>query len=135
MTDPNRMKDWELQNDAPADDQWQLLDAEQELPPELRLSADPSDPAPDWVPLGPEERSDRSGGRNWVLSLLIIFAMLAVVGYIAWLGFGGVGFPGISTADPTPLPTDEPVVVAATVAPVQEAAPTATPPRRSVPAP
>ena len=128
MTDPNRMKDWELQNDAPTDDQWQLLDAEQELPPELRLSADPSDPAPDWVPLGPEERSDRSGGRNWVLSLLIIFAMLAVVGYIAWLGFGGVGFPGISTADPTPLPTDEPLVAAVpTVAPAQEDAPTATP--------
>ena len=54
--------------------------------------------------------------------------MLAVVGYIAWLGFGGVGFPGISTADPTPLPTDEPLVAAVpTVAPAQEEAPTATP--------
>lgn len=127
MTDPNRMKDWELQAAEPDNDQWQLLDAEQELPEELRLSNEPT-VAPEWQPLGPEERRDRSGGRNWLLSILIIFAMLAVVGYIGWLGFGGIGFPTITATEPTAIPTDVPAVAAAdTPEPVQEVAPTLPP--------
>lgn len=123
------MKDWELQESSSGDQQWQLLDAEQELPEELRLTDDPSAEVPDWQPLRPEDRPEPGSGRSWLLSLLIIFAMLAVVGYIAWLGLGGAGFGSFFGAQQaTPVPTDEPVVaVVDTPEPAQEVAPTAPP--------
>ena len=37
MTESSSMKDWELEESSETDNQWQLLDTEQELPAEMKL--------------------------------------------------------------------------------------------------
>ena len=137
MTESNPMKDWQLQGSPEGQEQWQLLDTEQELPADLRLSQDPSSPVQNWQPIEYAERK-ASGGRNWLLSSLIIIAMLAVVGYIAFLGYNGGGLTGtVQAPSPEPAAQDPSVVVmdATPSAEVPTAAPTVAPTATLPPAP
>lgn len=125
MTESSSMKNWQLEDSADADNQWQLLDTEQELPPEMSLQEGQS-AEQGWQPV---EQADtqNAGGRNWILPSFIILAMIAVVAYIAWLGFNGVGLmpPGGEVTEAT-SPAEDPPAGEMAVAPVEED-PTATP--------
>ena len=111
MTEPRSMKDWQVEESSDPDNQWQLLETEQELPSELTLQETSALQQP-WRPVEYAE-PQRSGGRNWILPSFIILAMIAVVAYIAWLGLNGVGFlpPSSPAAESTPAPEDPAVVV------------------------
>ena len=124
MTEPSSMKDWQVDESSDPDNQWQLLETEQELPSELTLEETGAAPQ-DWQPVEYAE-PERSGGRNWILPSFIILAMIAVVAYIAWLGLNGSGlFPATAT-DVVPSPTVvDPEARAMEVAIADE--PTATP--------
>ena len=131
MTEPSSMKDWQVEESSDPDNQWQLLETEQELPSELTLQ-ETGAPQQPWRPVEYAE-PQRSGGRNWILPSFIILAMIAVVAYIAWLGITGVGFlPPSSTPAESTLPAADPAVVVTTPATVEPTAttapePTATP--------
>lgn len=122
MTESDPLKNWELQENSDDNDQWQLLETEQELSPSLQLTPDPAGPAQGWQPV--EQMEEERGGRGgWILPTFIIVAMLAVIGYIVWLGLGGFDLPPIATTDPT-APASDPAVA---IADTPTVAPTATP--------
>ena len=111
MTEPRSMKDWQVEESSDPENQWQLLETEQELPSELTLE-ETAAPPQDWQPVEYAE-PERSGSRNWILPSFIILAMIAVVAYIAWLGLNGDGiFPPASIAvENTPESVDPAAIV------------------------
>lgn len=147
MTEPRSMQDWQLQDTEENAERWQLLDTEQRLPPELELRRDDATPEAEWDDWQPTEyEGDRSrSSAGWFLPSFIIVALVAVVGYVAWLAFsgpdglnlgaisGGLGIgDGQEQTITTPETSGEPVVaVAPTTTAVQEEAapiPTVAPP-------
>ena len=125
MTEPRSMKDWQVEESSDPDNQWQLLETEQELPNDLTLQ-ETGAPQQEWRPVEYAEPQS-SGGRNWILPSFIILAMIAVVAYIAWLGLNGVGFlpPSSTAAEITPEPQEPAVVVMDTPATEEPTATTA----------
>ena len=96
------MKDWQVDETSDPDNQWQLLETEQELPTELTLEETEAAPQ-DWQPVEYAE-PEPSGGRNWILPSFIILAMVAVVAYIGWLALTGAGIFPATTASVTETP-------------------------------
>ncbi len=134
MTESNPLKDWELEQSAEGNEQWQLLDTEQELAPSLQLTPDHSAPVQNWQPVEYDEGESPSRG-GWILPAFIIVAMVAVIGYIVWLGLGGFNIPPTASQLPAEDPVSEPSVLLVETPAVEEPTATPLPPRTDTPAP
>ena len=97
MSDKDPAENWQLQNSGKTEDQWQLREAEQSVLDQLQLQ--PTGAAnPEWQPV--EYVRPASSSRRWILPSVVTVTLLAVVGYMLWVGLGSL-IPTIPFATPT----------------------------------
>ncbi len=88
MSNEEPLKNWQLENRGEEQAQWKLQASEQDLNRHLQLQ--PADlPGPQWQPVE-YQRAPRPR-RNWVLPSIVIVALLSVLVYVGWVGFGRAG--------------------------------------------
>lgn len=93
MTDPKPSepyKNWQLRESG-EDDQWRLLETEQNLPNHMQLQDEPGADIHEWQPVDYED-PEPGRGRNWILPTFIILALFGVVAYLSWLMLQGGTF-------------------------------------------
>jgi uncharacterized protein YgiM (DUF1202 family) len=99
-------KRWQLDDVEQTDNQWKLLDSEQEIDDRWQLQPEEhytggrrgaAHQGAEWQPIDymPEERS----GGNWILPSLVLVAVLAIAGYMALAGLGQLGLTNFSLSN------------------------------------
>ncbi len=83
MSDQNVANNWRLEETGETQDRWKLQEADQGLVTQWQLQDEPRTEAA-WQPV--DYTRERPGPGNWVLPSLVVIALIAVVGYIAWIG-------------------------------------------------
>lgn len=139
MTTEDPLKNWQLENREQDAEQWKLQETEQDLNKHMQLQS--GQPDAYWQPIEYTRNPQQPRGRNWVLPSVLIVALLAVLGYVGWIGYGqlssGESFdlaaliPRLGSVQPTATPTSAPVAAAAAV--TEEATPTLEPTPTSAP--
>ncbi len=101
--DPRTEENWRLNEESSEPLRWmQLENNGEDIANQWRLESPSSGPPPaDWQPVEYQNTYEvnTGGRRNWVLPAFITVALLAVLGYIAFLGinsFSGEGIGGIA---------------------------------------
>ncbi len=97
-------KNWELTDTSGEPLRWmQLENNGEDIANQWRLESPSSGPPPaDWQPVEYQNtyETDTSGRRNWVLPAFITIALLAVLGYIAFLGLSRFPLDGLPAIGP-----------------------------------
>ena len=130
MSKDNSLNNWQLQESGRSADQWQLQETEKALR-YMQLQEVAGGITPEgWQPV--EYQRQARQGASWVLPSLAIVAVLAVAGYVGWLGLSRMGIapavPSIATGEGSSDATVVPAVISDTVAaPTPTIAPTVTP--------
>ncbi len=84
MSDQDVANNWRLEETGgETQDRWKLQAAEQGLVAQWQLQDERRTDAA-WQPV--DYARERRGAGNWVLPSLVVLALVAVVGYIAWIG-------------------------------------------------
>ncbi|MCX6046007.1 MAG: SH3 domain-containing protein [Chloroflexi bacterium] len=134
MSDQNVANNWRLEDTGETQDRWKLQEAEQGLVTQWQLQDEPR-PEAAWQPV--DYTRERPGPGNWVLPALVVVALVAVVGYIAWIGL--TRFNLLTTTTPTDAAqtpagvvtsvadANTPAAIAANTEVTQTAAPTVAP--------
>ncbi|CAN5552708.1 hypothetical protein BH10CHL1_BH10CHL1_24060 [soil metagenome] len=136
MSDQNVANNWRLEETGETQDRWKLQEAEQGLAAQWQLQDEPRTEA-SWQPV--DYTRERPGPGNWVLPALVVIALIAVVGYIAWIGLTRFNLlTPVSTTDVSQTPvsiatsaadanTPDATALAANIAVTQTTAPTVAP--------
>ena len=121
-------KNWELTDTSGEPLRWmQLENNGEDIANQWRLESPSSGPPPaDWQPVEYQNtyETDTSGRRNWMLPAFITIALLAVLGYIAFLGLSRFPLDGLPAIGPLGGGDQE---VAAELPSADDAAPTVSP--------
>jgi uncharacterized protein YgiM (DUF1202 family) len=141
MTDQRYNDNWQLQEDGETDDRWVLQESEQQVSDEWDLQGTP-EPVSDWQPVSYDKEESPGAPIGRILSVIVTLALLAVIGYGAWLVlppiFGpffdtGLGQPvAVATPGPPATPEDSLTVIAPEATPTD---PPAEAPAEVVPQP
>jgi len=127
MSKDNSLKNWQLQEAGRASDQWQLQETEKALR-YMQLQEVAGGITPEgWQPV--EYQRQARQGASWVLPSLAIVAVLAVGGYVGWLGLSRMsGAPAAaSTATAQPAAGAGAAITETVTAPTPTIEPTMTP--------
>ncbi len=105
MSDKDPAENWQLQNSGKTEDQWQLREAEQSVLDQLQLQP-AAGASPAWQPV--EYARPSSSSRRWILPSIVTVLLLAVVGYMLWVGLRSVLPAFIGALNPAETPAAPP---------------------------
>jgi len=104
MSDQDVANNWRLEETGETNDRWKLQPAEQNAVKPWQLQ-DERQPETPWQPV--DYARERNSAGNWILPGLVIIALIAVLGYVGWIGLTRFGLltPTAQVSNQSAVPT------------------------------